>query len=59
MATILEAREALDKASSIIKELIMADKLVTDEHGWSTKEQALQAEPKLASRIELYKGLMV
>ena len=30
MATILEAREALDKASSIIKELIMADKLVTD-----------------------------
>jgi len=31
MATIFEAREALDKASSIVKELIMADKLVTDE----------------------------
>ena len=30
MTTILEAREALDKASGIIKELIMADKLVTD-----------------------------
>lgn len=30
MATIFEAREALDKASGIIKELIMADKLVTD-----------------------------
>jgi hypothetical protein len=30
MATIFEAREALDIASSIIKELIMADKLVTD-----------------------------
>lgn len=31
MATIFEAREALDKASSIIKELIMADKLLTEE----------------------------
>ena len=31
MATIFEAREALDKASGIIKELIMADKLVTEE----------------------------
>lgn len=31
---------------------------VTDDNGWSTKEQALQAEPKLASRIQLYKGLM-
>ena len=30
MSTIFEAREALDKASGIIKELIMADKLVTD-----------------------------
>ena len=30
MSTIFEAREALDIASSIIKELIMADKLVTD-----------------------------
>lgn len=30
MATIFEAREALDKATGIIKELIMADKLVTD-----------------------------
>jgi hypothetical protein len=30
MTTIFEAREALDKASGIIKELIMADKLVTD-----------------------------
>jgi hypothetical protein len=30
MTTIFEAREALDIASSIIKELIMADKLVTD-----------------------------
>lgn len=30
MATIFEAREALDKATAIIKELIMADKLVTD-----------------------------
>ena len=30
MATIFEAREALDIASGIIKELIMADKLVTD-----------------------------
>ena len=31
MATIFEAREALDKASGIIKELIMANKLVTEE----------------------------
>jgi len=31
MATIFEAREALDKASGIIKELIMADKLLTQE----------------------------
>ena len=31
MATIFEAREALDKASGIIKELIMANKLVTDD----------------------------
>lgn len=30
MSTIFEARQALDKASGIIKELIMADKLVTD-----------------------------
>ena len=30
MATIFEAREALDKASGIIKQLIMANKLVTD-----------------------------
>ena len=30
MSTIFEAREALDKASSIIKQLIMANKLVTD-----------------------------
>jgi hypothetical protein len=30
MSTIFEAREALDKATGIIKELIMADKLVTD-----------------------------
>ena len=30
MTTIYEAREALDKASAIIKQLIMADKLVTD-----------------------------
>ena len=30
MSTILEAREALDKASGIIKQLIMANKLVTD-----------------------------
>jgi hypothetical protein len=30
MTTIFEAREALDKAAGIIKELIMADKLVTD-----------------------------
>ena len=30
MSTIFEARKALDKASGIIKELIMADKLVTD-----------------------------
>ena len=30
MATIFEAREALDKASGIIKELIMANKLVTE-----------------------------
>ena len=30
MTTIFEAREALDKATGIIKELIMADKLVTD-----------------------------
>jgi len=31
MTTIFEAREALDKASSIVKELIMANKLVTEE----------------------------
>ena len=31
MTTIFEAREALDKASSIVKELIMANKLVTDD----------------------------
>ena len=31
MTTIFEAREALDKASGIIKELIMANKLVTDD----------------------------
>ena len=31
MATIFEAREALDRASGIIKELIMADKLLTQE----------------------------
>jgi hypothetical protein len=31
MATIFEAREALDKASGIIKELIMANKLVTED----------------------------
>jgi len=31
MATIFEAREALDKASGIVKELIMANKLVTDD----------------------------
>ena len=31
MATIFEAREALDKVSGIIKELIMANKLVTDD----------------------------
>lgn len=31
MATIFEAREALDKASGIIKELIMANTLVTDD----------------------------
>ena len=31
MTTIFEAREALDKASSIVKELIMADKLLTEE----------------------------
>ena len=31
MATIFEAREALDKASGIVKELIMANKLVTEE----------------------------
>ena len=30
MATIFEAREALDIASTIIRELIMANKLVTD-----------------------------
>ena len=30
MTTIYKAREALDQASAIIKELIMADKLVTD-----------------------------
>ena len=30
MTTIFEAREALDKASGIIKELIMANKLVTE-----------------------------
>ena len=30
MATIYDAREALDKAADIIKQLIMADKLVTD-----------------------------
>jgi len=31
MSTIFEAREALDKASGIIKELIMANKLVTED----------------------------
>ena len=31
MSTIFEARESLDKASDIIKELIMANKLVTDD----------------------------
>ena len=31
MSTIFEARESLDKASGIIKELIMANKLVTEE----------------------------
>lgn len=31
MSTIFEAREALDKASGIIKELIMSDKLLTQE----------------------------
>ena len=31
MTTIFEAREALDKASGIVKELIMANKLVTDD----------------------------
>lgn len=30
MSTIYEAREALDKTTSIVKELIMADKLYTD-----------------------------
>ena len=30
MSTIFEAREALDKAVAIVKELIMADQLVTD-----------------------------
>lgn len=30
MTTIFEAREALDKAAGIIRELIMGDKLVTD-----------------------------
>ena len=30
MTTIYDAREALDKASDIIKQLIMADALVTD-----------------------------
>ena len=31
MATIFKTREALDKASGIIKELIMSDKLLTQE----------------------------
>ena len=31
MTTIFEAREALDKASGIVKELIMSNKLVTDD----------------------------
>jgi len=31
---------------------------LTDDRGWSTKEQALQAEPLLAWRIEVYKGLI-
>lgn len=31
MTTIFEAREALDKASGIIKELIMGNKLVTED----------------------------
>lgn len=31
MTTIFEAREALDKASKIVKELIMADKLLTED----------------------------
>ena len=31
MTTIFEAREALDKASGIIKELIMANTLVTED----------------------------
>ena len=31
MTTIFEARESLDKASGIIKELIMANKLVTED----------------------------